>query len=87
MDPSPLYPPCGRCRAVRLSFASLLAAAALFAAGCAAVPVYRQERVSQPAMTFSNSLVDDASLKLLPQLESGSAVSGGAQAAGCTACR
>lgn len=62
-------------------------AGALAVAGCTNVPVYQQELVSKPGMIFSDSLVDAPRVNLLSQIEAGAAVSGGAQAAGCTACR
>lgn len=55
-------------------------------AGCA-VPVHQQRWVSKPSMQFAQSAVFDYQSKLLPQVESGAAASGGAQAAGCTSCR
>jgi hypothetical protein len=56
-------------------------------AGCASVPVYEQGLVSQNRMTFSDNPVQNDQINLLSQIEPGSAVSGGGQAAGCTACR
>jgi hypothetical protein len=55
--------------------------------GCAGVPAYQQALVSKPGMVFSDSFVGNPSVGLQTQIESGTAVSGGAQAAGCTACR
>ncbi len=55
--------------------------------GCASVPVYEQGLVSQNGMTFSDNPVQNDQINLLSQIEPGSAVSGGGQAAGCTACR
>lgn len=56
-------------------------------AGCTAVPVQQQRLVSKPNMLFSDSTVFNYYSKLFNQIESGAAVSGGAQAAGCTSCR
>lgn len=56
-------------------------------AGCDTVPVYEQELVSRTGMTRTDSLVEGDRINLLSQIEPGSAVSGGAVAAGCTACR
>ena len=57
-------------------------------AGCAAPAVRPQRLVSKPNMLFSDSsMFTYNSARLLPQLEPGSASSGGAQNAGCTACR
>lgn len=66
----------------------LAAAAALLAlfAGCAGVPVAQQRLVSRPGMVFSDSPVLASRGALAGQLEPGRAA-GGAQAAGCTACR
>lgn len=68
----------------------MLAAASLtlvFLGGCASVPIYEQQIVSKTGMTFSDSIVESSQTNLTIQIEPGSAVSGGAQAAGCTACR
>ena len=67
-----------------LTAAASLALAVL--AGCA-VPVHRQRLVSKPNMQFSDSPVFNYQSKVLSQVESGAAASGGAQAAGCTSCR
>ena len=61
-----------------------LATAAL--AGCA-VPVHQQRLVSKANMQFSDSPVFNYQSKMLTQIESGAAASGGSQAAGCTSCR
>ena len=55
--------------------------------GCANVPVYEQELVSKIGMTRTDSMVEGDQVNLISQIEPGSAVSGGAVAAGCTACR
>ena len=60
---------------------------ALIGAGCSTVPVHKQRLVSRPGMQFSNSAVFSYQSKIGPQIESGAAASGGAQAAGCTSCR
>lgn len=57
------------------------------ASGCTSVPVYRQIQVSRPNMQFSDSLVYSYQSSLIAQVEPGSALSGGAQTAGCTACK
>lgn len=59
----------------------------LLSVGCTNVPVYEQGLVSKVGMTRSDSMVEGDRLNLLSQIEPGSAVSGGAAAAGCTACR
>ena len=51
------------------------------------LPVNQQRWVSRPGMLFSDSPVFSYQSKLLGQVESGAASSGGAQAAGCTTCR
>ncbi len=66
---------------------ALLGLAALAASGCSTVPVYQQGHVSKSGMTFSDNPTETDSINLISQLEPGSAISGGAQAAGCTACR
>lgn len=64
-----------------------LATAVFVLAGCAGVPAYEQGLVSKPGMVFSDSFVGNPRVDLQTQIEAGTAVSGGAQAAGCTACR
>ena len=56
-------------------------------AGCKSVPAMEQRLVSKPNMVFSDSPVFAYQWQVLTQIEPGSALSGGAQAAGCTACR
>ena len=60
---------------------------AALSGGCTQVPVYQQVHVSKTGMLFSDSLVASPRPNLVTQIEPGSAASGGAQAAGCTACR
>jgi len=59
----------------------------LVATGCAPVPVHQQRLVAKPGMLFSESAVLRVAPALLVQIESGAAISGGGQAAGCTSCR
>ncbi len=66
---------------------SLTVALILVVGGCANVPVYEQRLVSKVGMTQTDSLVQGDQVNLLSQIEPGSAISGGAVAAGCTACR
>jgi hypothetical protein len=54
--------------------------------GCA-VGVQEQRLVSKPNMQFSRSAVYNYSSKLMPQIQSGLATSGGAQASTCTLCQ
>lgn len=56
-------------------------------AGCTVVPVNQQRLVAKPGMLFADEATLYARSALRGQLESGAAVSGGAQAAGCTSCR
>ena len=65
----------------------LVLLASIFLSGCANVPVYEQELVSKIGMTRTDSMVEGDQVNLISQIEPGSAVSGGAVAAGCTACR
>ncbi len=65
----------------------LLSVAALLCAGCAHVGPQHQRLLSKSNMTFSDSAVFSYQDKLLPQVEPGSAFSGGAQASGCTSCK
>jgi hypothetical protein len=64
-----------------------MVALVLLLAGCASPAVRQQRLVSKANMLFSESAVFAYSSRLLPQLEPGSAMSGGAQNAGCTSCR
>ena len=59
----------------------------IFLGGCANVPVYEQGLVSKVGMTRTDSMVQGDRVNLLPQIEPGSAISGGSVAAGCTVCR
>jgi hypothetical protein len=71
----------------RRTATGLAAAVAALLAGCAAVPVWRQERVSKPNMVFNDRGAFVYGPRLNAQIESGSADNGGATAAGCTACK
>ncbi len=71
----------------RIATIATITIAALAISGCATLPVYEQGLVSQNGMTFSDNPVQNEQINLLSQIEPGSAVSGGGQAAGCTACR
>lgn len=74
-----------RFRAVVIPSAAALMAAGLLA-GCA-VPVHQQRLVSRPSMQFSDTAASGYHSKVLSQIETGAAATGGAQAAGCTSCR
>lgn len=67
--------------------APLLAFTVAAGVGCARVPVAAQRLVSKPNMVFGDSYVFADARRLIGQVEPGSAFSGGAQAAGCTACK
>ena len=64
-----------------------VALVAMASCGCARVPVAAQRLVSKPNMVFGDSFVFTDARRLVAQVEPGSAFSGGAQAAGCTACK
>jgi hypothetical protein len=66
--------------------AALTVGLAAVGAGCT-VPVHQQRLLAKPGMQFSGSAALGAPSKLLPQVESGAATSGGGQAAGCSSCR
>ena len=70
-----------------LSIATLMLALLPLLGGCTAVPVWQQGRVSKPNMVFNDGGAFVYGPRLHAQLEPGSANSGGATAAGCTACR
>jgi hypothetical protein len=56
--------------------------------GCSSVPVQQQRLVSKPDMLFSDSLVYNYDpSRLILQIETGRAASGGGQASGCTSCK
>jgi len=64
-----------------------LAMGVLALTGCSVVPLNQQRLLSKPNMTFSDSPVFTYQASVLAQVEPGTAVSGRAQAAGCTACQ
>ena len=66
---------------------TFLLCAALFLSGCASVDVHKQRLVSKPNMQFSRAAVYSYSSRIMPQLQPGLAVSGGAQPTSCTVCR
>ncbi|MDE0768405.1 MAG: hypothetical protein OSB19_08435 [Opitutaceae bacterium] len=72
---------------LRLRLPLCLSIAAIALSDCTSVPVYQQQYVSKDGMTFSDNPAETDRVNLISQIEPGSAVSGGAQAAGCTACR
>ncbi|HAH98557.1 MAG TPA: hypothetical protein DCO70_04425 [Verrucomicrobiales bacterium] len=56
-------------------------------AGVGQVGISEQRLVSKPNMLFSQSGVFVYQNRLIAQIEPGSAMSGGGQAAGCTSCK
>ncbi len=72
-------------RVVGLSAVMVFAAVTL--TGCKSVSVLDQRLVSKPNMVFSDLSSYTWQSLLLTQVEPGSAMSGGNQAAGCTACQ
>jgi hypothetical protein len=62
-------------------------AVALLLAGCSSVGIHEQRLVSKPNMQFSQSTVHSYSSRIMPQLQPGLVVSGGAQPSTCTVCR
>ncbi len=68
-------------------FVLVLFLAVLGGFGCQSVPVMEQRLVSKPNMVFSDSPVFAYQSPVMSQIEPGLALSGGAQAAGCTACQ
>lgn len=86
MDDATPYP-CQDCRLRRARGVLVVVVVAVLASGCARVPVAAQRLVSKPNMVFGDSLVFADARRLVGQVEPGSAFAGGAQAAGCTACK
>ncbi|MBI2927850.1 MAG: hypothetical protein HYY24_19330 [Verrucomicrobia bacterium] len=72
---------------LRLSALLALLGVVALASGCARVPVAKQRLVSKPNMLFADYGVFTYQTKLLSQTEPGTASSGGAQAAACSACK
>ncbi len=66
---------------------TLLLLASLSLSGCASVNIHEQRLVSKPNMLFSRSAVYNYSSRIMPQLQPGLAISGGAQPSTCTVCR
>ena len=62
-------------------------AAGLAFAGCAQVKPGQAGLTAKPNMEFSDSLVFNYQNKLLPQVEPGATLSGGAQSAGASCCK
>jgi hypothetical protein len=56
-------------------------------AGCATVGVHEQRLVSKPNMQFSRQVIYSYTSRLMPQIQPGLEVSGGAQASTCTSCK
>lgn len=60
---------------------------ALLVSGCASVGPEQQRLVSKPNMQFSRLVAFSYTSKLMPQIQPGLAISGGAQASTCTTCK
>lgn len=71
-------------KALVLRFLLLAVFAAV--AGCR-VPVAKQRLLARPAMQFNGPAAHGFQSRVTPQLETGAAVAGGAQASGCSSCR
>ena len=65
----------------------LVYAASILLAGCSSPDGSQERLVSKPNMQFSRSAVYAYSSKIMPQLQPGLALSGGAQPSTCTLCR
>lgn len=75
-------------KAPTIPFAPVVCALALIACpGCQQVPVWQQERVSKANMVFQDRGAFVYGPQLNTRFEPGAAASGGAPAAGCTACK
>jgi len=87
-DPSRRY---GKPRPARHRVRSTVPAIALLLAlvcgGCARIPVSQQSRLTKPNMVLADTATFGYSGSLQSQIEPGAAVTGGAQAAGCTSCK
>lgn len=70
----------------RAILAALTVGLVIVGTGCT-VPVHEQRLLAKPGMQFSGSAALGGPSKLLPQVESGAATSGGGQTAGCSSCR
>jgi hypothetical protein len=79
--------PCACRRSAAAAWVLALLFAVVAGAGCARVPIASQRLVSKPNMVFGDTMVFNDQRRLIAQIEPGSAFSGGAQAAGCTACK
>ncbi len=58
----------------------------VLASGCR-VPVAKQRLLARPAMQFNGPAAHGFQSRVTPQIETGAAVAGGAQASGCSSCR
>jgi len=59
----------------------------LLGMGCSTVGVQKQRLVSKPNMQFSRFATESYFSRLMPQIQPGLAVTGGAQASACTVCK
>jgi hypothetical protein len=67
--------------------AAAMALASGLGTGCTTVSVEQQRLLAKPGMQFSRTSVYGGASKIMPQVQPGLAVSGGAQASTCTTCR
>lgn len=84
MQPTRTHPP--QILALRILMAAFLMGLTAMTSGCT-VPVHAQRLLARPNMQFTGSTIFGTQPRLLPQIESGAATSGGGQAAGCSSCR
>lgn len=66
---------------------SLVSLGGMLLTGCATTETQDELLVTKPNMQFSRSAIYSYTSKIMPQIQPGLAVSGGAQASSCTMCR
>ena len=59
----------------------------MFGAGCASVELHEQRFLAKPGMQFSDSPLLSDYASIVPQIETGAALSGGGQPTTCNACQ
>ncbi len=59
----------------------------LLLSGCAAIPIHEQGLASKRGMSFSQPESSSFDSAIVSQIEPGTGIGNGAQAAGCVACR
>jgi hypothetical protein len=65
----------------------LVCISVMLLAGCATRRMQDELLVTRPNMQFSRTVIYSYTSKIMPQIQPGLAVSGGAQASSCTMCR